>query len=144
MIWPGSHLLPDLDISMESGIPAEMPKGSLCLFLGSTLHAGGANWSSAPRRGLVMSYCLGWLKPCENPWLTYPPEVAKNFTSELGRLIGYRQDAPSLNNVEGRCPSELLTRGPERGRFAETLTDEQQSLIEAFNEMQVEPRVRAA
>jgi hypothetical protein len=143
-IWPRSHRHPDLEISMDNGIAAEMPKGSLCLFLGSTLHAGGANWSSAPRRGLVISYCLGWLKPCENPWLTYPPEVAKDFTPELSRLIGYRQDAPNLNNVEGRCPSELLDSGSRRERFVETLTDEQRSLILAFNEMQVESRARAA
>jgi len=144
LIWPGSHRQPELEVPASEGIPAEMPKGSLCLFLGTTLHAGGANWSDAPRRGLVISYCLGWLKPCENPWLAYPPEVASDFAPELSRLIGYRQDAPSLNNVEGRCPSELLSGSRRCNRFAETLTEEQRLLVEAFNMTQIQPRARAA
>lgn len=144
LLWPGSHRQPDLEIPDGQGVPAEMAAGSLCLFLGSVLHAGGANWSRSPRRGLVISYCLGWLKPCENQWLTYPPEVAKGFAPELSRLVGYRQDAPSLNNVGGRCPSKLLYGGSARESFAESLTDEQQALVKAFNAMQAKPRFQAA
>ena len=145
MVWPGSHRS-DEPLPTEPGVAVEMPKGSLCLFLGSTLHGGGPNWSAAPRRGLVMSYCLGWLKPCENPWLSYPPEIARNFSAELAHLIGYRQDPPSLNNVDGRCPSELLRPGPGAGQapFSEQLTDEQNALIEQFNQQQVVPQTVAA
>ena len=91
-----------------------------------------------------MSYCLGWLKPCENPWLSYPPEVARDFAPELARLIGYRQDCPSLNNVDGRCPSELLYREQPRPAFVDKLSEEQIAMIEQFNEMQLAYNSKAA
>lgn len=143
LVWPGSHRGDDA-LPTVPGVAVEMPKGSLCLFLGSTLHGGGPNWSAQPRRGLVMSYCLGWLKPCENPWLSYPPEVARHFSPELAHLIGYRQDPPSLNHVDGRCPSALLKPNSPPAPFAEQLTEEQMSLIEQFNKNQVALRTVAA
>lgn len=136
LLWPGSHKSVEIDMPASPGVPAVMPAGSLCLFLGSTLHSGGANWTSRGRRGLVISYCQGWLKPCENPWLTYPPEIARMFDAELAALVGYRQDPPSLNNVNGRCPSELLWPGGEPEAFADQLTDEQTALIRQFNSLQ--------
>lgn len=135
LVWPGSHRSTD-PAPATPGIPVQMPRGSLCLFLGSTLHAGGPNWSGNPRRGLVVSYCAGWLKPCENPWLSYPPEVARNFAPALARLAGYRMDAPSLNHVDGRCPVELLSQQGKENMFADNLTDEQNAQIEAFNRQQ--------
>ncbi|MCB2074891.1 MAG: phytanoyl-CoA dioxygenase family protein [Novosphingobium sp.] len=144
LVWPGTHRRPDMQIPDTDGVAAVMPAGSLCLFLGSTIHNGGANWSDRPRRGLVMSYCLGWLKPCENPWLSYPPEVARDFAPELARLIGYRQDCPSLNNVDGRCPSELLYREQPRPAFVDKLSEEQIAMIEQFNEMQLAYNSKAA
>jgi ectoine hydroxylase-related dioxygenase (phytanoyl-CoA dioxygenase family) len=123
-----------------------MPAGSLCVFLGSVLHCGGANLTDRPRRGLVMSYCQGWLKPTENPWLSYPPHIARDFAPELQRLIGYRIDAPNLNNVGGRCPSELLTSRPTGSNrpFEDALTQEQRTLIEQYNMMQMAMRQQAA
>ena len=144
LVWPGTHRRRDVMIPETDGVAAVMPAGSLCLFLGSTIHNGGPNWSDRPRRGLVMSYCLGWLKPCENPWLSYPPEVASTFAPELARLIGYRQDCPSLNNVDGRCPSELLRQTPRRAAFRESLKPEQTAMIENFNQMQVNFSSKAA
>src|SRR3546814_9071431 len=43
-----------------------LPRGSAVIFLGSTLHAGGANRSTQSRRGMIISYCQAWLKPWEN------------------------------------------------------------------------------
>lgn len=145
LVWPGTHLARGMMIPETEGVAAVMPAGSLCLFTGSVIHNGGANWSTGSRRGLVISYCLGWLKPAENPFLSYPPEVARHFAPELARLVGYRQDAPSLNQVDGRCPSELLDgpARPARG-FAENLKPEQEMLIEQFNQMQVAHRPLAA
>ncbi|MCB2077974.1 MAG: phytanoyl-CoA dioxygenase family protein [Novosphingobium sp.] len=146
MVWPGTHRKPEMVIPDTDGVPAVMPAGSLCLFLGSTIHNGGANFSSRVRRGLVISYCLGWLKPAENPWLSYPPEVARDFAPGLARLVGYRQDAPSLNNVDGRCPSELLRHNNDRKvlPFIDRLTPEQEAMIEQFNAMQLQMRNVAA
>lgn len=67
MLWRGSHLgASDSTLPHDEAIAAEMTPGDALLFLGSTLHGGGANRADHPRRGLIVSYCLGWLKPFEN------------------------------------------------------------------------------
>jgi ectoine hydroxylase-related dioxygenase (phytanoyl-CoA dioxygenase family) len=109
-LWPGSHVDPNL-VRLDEGeaIVPRLSPGDALLFLGSTLHGGGGNVSAAPRRGIVVSYCLGWLKPFELQWLVYPPAVARHFPSELAALVGYAQHRPNLGNVEGQCPSVLLS-----------------------------------
>src|SRR3546814_16077962 len=82
--------------------------GDALVWLGGTLHGAGANVSDAPRRGIIVSYCLGWLKPFELQWLVYPPEVARHFDPDLAALVGYAQHRPNLGNVVGRFPSFLL------------------------------------
>lgn len=113
LLWPGSHGAEGLQVGPD-GAPfvATMKPGDALIFLGSTLHGGGANHSTEIRRGMIVSYCLGWLKPYENQWLVYPPEVARHFPPELSALVGYRQHRPNLGNVEGRCPSLLLGNPP--------------------------------
>lgn len=108
-LWLGSHkgCGPQLVPEGEAVVPELMP-GDALLFLGSTLHGGGANLTATPRRGIIVSYCLGWLKPFELQWLVYPPHVARHFDPELAALIGYTQHRPNLGNVEGQCPSILL------------------------------------
>lgn len=108
-LWTGSQF--DQDVAIlpedEAVVPTVLP-GDALIFLGSTLHGGGGNASAAPRRGIVISYCLGWLKPFELQWLVYPPLVARHFSPELAALVGYAQHRPNLGNVEGQCPSILL------------------------------------
>jgi len=108
-LWTGSHLDPDTAMLPEDDVlvPTVRP-GDALIFLGSTLHGGGGNASVEPRRGIVISYCLGWLKPFELQWLVYPPQVARHFSPELAALVGYAQHRPNLGNVEGQCPSVLL------------------------------------
>ena len=107
--WPASHLVEEPTVHDEDdAVYAECGPGDMLVWLGGTLHGAGANRSEAPRRGIVVSYCLGWLKPFELQWLVYPPEVARAFDPELAALVGYAQHRPNLGNVEGRCPSELL------------------------------------
>jgi ectoine hydroxylase-related dioxygenase (phytanoyl-CoA dioxygenase family) len=108
-IYPTSHRRRDDEALLAEGpIAMAMEPGSALLFLGSTLHGGGANQSRTRRTGLIVSYCLGWLKPFENQWLVYPPAVARRFDRELARMVGYQQHRPNLGNVEGQCPSVLL------------------------------------
>jgi ectoine hydroxylase-related dioxygenase (phytanoyl-CoA dioxygenase family) len=109
LVWPGSNRIGSTaDPAVESGLAAEMEPGSALLFLGSTLHGGGANVTDAVRRGVIIGYCLGWLRTFENQYLVYPPEIARAFDSELAALVGYAQHLPNLGNVEGQCPSILL------------------------------------
>ena len=134
-LWPKSHRV-DQDALQpeENAISAVMPRGSALIFLGSTLHSGGANCSAKPRRGLIMSYCLGWLKPWENQWLVYPPSVARAFPAEVAALVGYRQHLPSLGNYEGQCPSILLTSNPlpEHLPFTDALKEEHYELMREY------------
>lgn len=107
-LWPGSNHPAHEPVREEDALFAEMAAGDMLVFLGSTLHGGGENRTPLPRRGLIVSYCLGWLKPFENQWLIYPPDVARHFPPELAALVGYAQHRPNLGNVEGQCPSLLL------------------------------------
>jgi ectoine hydroxylase-related dioxygenase (phytanoyl-CoA dioxygenase family) len=66
-----------------------MPRGSLLLYLGTTLHGGGANRSEGPRAGLINTYSLGWLRQEENQYLNVPREVAMAQSRTIQRLMGY-------------------------------------------------------
>jgi ectoine hydroxylase-related dioxygenase (phytanoyl-CoA dioxygenase family) len=134
LIWPKSHGASALAAEPESGpVVAEMRPGSALIFLGSTLHGAGGNISSDIRRGMIVSYCLGWLKPYENQWLAYPPAVARHFDPELAALVGYRQHRPNLGNFEGQCPSILLGDDvSERLGAVDALRPDQQQLVEAY------------
>jgi len=121
------------DAEPLAAIPVKCDPGSAILFLGSTLHGAGGNVTDLPRRGIIISYCLGWLKPYENQWLAYPPDVARHFPPELAGLIGYRQHRPNLGNIEGLCPSTLL-RGPlpERYGAIDALRPDQTDMVAHF------------
>jgi len=110
ILYSGSHGRAALEETVTAcAAAAECNPGDAFLFLGSTLHGAGENRSDQVRKAVVVSYCLGWLKPYENQWLAYPPEVARVFSPELAGLVGYRQHRPNLGNYEGVCPSLLLT-----------------------------------
>lgn len=138
LVWPRTHGAKALDPAIPSGdFPVEMSPGSALLFLGSTLHGAGGNCSADVRRGAIVSYCLGWLKPYENQWLAYPPGIARGFPPELAALVGYRQHRPNLGNFEGQCPSILLGTGPDRPLAAtDALRPDQAAMIQEFVESQ--------
>ena len=133
LIWPHSHGARALEPNPDTDpVAVELDPGDALLFLGSTLHGAGGNRSFTIRRGTIVSYCLGWLKPYENQWLAYPPETAKHFHPELAQLVGYRQHRPNLGNYEGQCPSILLQdRQPHPLGAIDALRPDQQALIEA-------------
>jgi ectoine hydroxylase-related dioxygenase (phytanoyl-CoA dioxygenase family) len=134
VFWPGSHG----SCALQPGVPAERriataAPGDAIIFLGSTLHGAGENVSGLPRRSIIVSYCLGWLKPYENQWLAYPPAVARNFPAELAALVGYRQHRPNLGNFEGQCPSVLLRDGSLSVLNAvDALRPDQQTMLDAY------------
>lgn len=144
LVWPGSHLRQDeLVIDEREAVAVEMAPGSALLFLGSTLHAGGANRTDRPRRGMIVSYSLGWLKPYELPWLAYPPQVAREFPIALAELAGYRVHRPNLGTHEGRCPSQLLSDQAARLGAIDALRPEQEDLIALYRSGELGPVRRA-
>lgn len=134
LIWPFSHGRNALRLDPPTThFAAELEPGSALLFLGSTLHGAGRNQSQEVRRGAIVSYCLGWLKPYENQWLAYPPEVARDFAPDLAALVGYQQHRPNLGNYEGQCPSILLQDNvPKRFAAVDALRPDQEELIAEF------------
>ena len=94
---PGSHRWSwEQQAQSDQICQAEMSKGSVFFYTGSILHHGGANMSNAPRLGLNLTYCLGWLRQEENQYLSCPPELAKDFDPKLQELLGYTQGEYAL------------------------------------------------
>ena len=141
-IYPGSHRL-KIDDPAQLGEPlaAECSPGDAICFLGSTVHGAGPNTTHDVRRAVVIGYSLGWLKPYENLWLAYPPDVARGFPKELAELAGYVQHRPNLGNYEGRCPSILLRdHPPEFPAATDALRPEQEEAVRRFAAAQREVR----
>ena len=90
-------------------IPATMPKGSVVLYTGRTIHGGGANRSDAVRRALNVDYILGWLRQEENQYLSCPPDVARTLPERLQKLAGYSMGAYALGYMDDiRDPFAVL------------------------------------
>lgn len=101
-VVPGSQDLRDIDSVDDSQIAqASMARGSVLFYLGSTIHAGGANQTNAPRTGLITTYSLGWLRQEENQYLTIPREVADSYPDPIRRLMGYASHGPYLGVYPG-------------------------------------------
>ncbi len=133
-IYPGSHEQLDADLDdLGEPIIAESTLGDAICFLGSTLHGAGPNWTQDARRAVVVGYSLGWLKPYENLWLAYPPEIARTFPPELADLAGYSQHHPNLGNFEGQCPSILLQGdAAEFPQATDALRPDQEEAVREF------------
>lgn len=133
-LFPGTHRLAVSSLDdLGEPVVAECNPGDAICFLGSTFHGAGANTSPTIRRGIVIGYSLGWLKPYENLWLAYPPEVARHFSPELADLAGYSQHHPNLGNYEGQCPSVLLgDQCPEFPQATDALRLDQEGAVKAF------------
>jgi ectoine hydroxylase-related dioxygenase (phytanoyl-CoA dioxygenase family) len=132
---PGSHHWQRQEIEQyEDGVvDAAAPAGSAIIWLGSLLHGGGANRSSKPRRGLVISYSLAWLAPAEKFLLSIPADVTRALPERLQRLLGYQVHRPNLGWVEGRDPLEWL-KG-EIGALAparDNLTPAQEEMLRQY------------
>jgi len=137
-IYPGTHRKPPESLDdLPEPVVAECPPGAAICLLGSTVHGAGANRTGSVRRAIVLGYSLGWLKPYENLWLAYPPQVARRFSPELASLAGYSQHRPNLGNYEGQCPSTLLGDGPVENLGAvDALRPDQDAMLEAFAQRQ--------
>ena len=97
---------------------AELRAGSAVIYLGSTLHGGGANTTTDTwRRAVHLSYTMGWLRTEENNYLGTPPAVAKHLPRQAQELVGYAvHDAIAdlggyLGMLDLRDPVDCLADG---------------------------------
>jgi ectoine hydroxylase-related dioxygenase (phytanoyl-CoA dioxygenase family) len=119
VVAPGSHRWdPERQATQHDVVPAVMPAGAAVVYLGSTIHAGGTNVTpSERRRGMHLSYCVGWLRTEENQVLATPIEVARTLPRDAQGLLGYAaHDAIEtgggyLGTVELQDPLELIATG---------------------------------
>ena len=77
-------------------VQAVMPRGSALVYLGSTLHGGGANRANAPRMGLINTYALGWLRQEENQYTKISRDLAKTYSERVQQLMGYQKHGNKL------------------------------------------------
>ena len=118
-VAPGSHRWePDRVATPDDLVAAEMAAGSAVVYLGSTLHGGGPNTTAGVRRrGMHVSYCLGWLRTEENQYLSTPIDVVRTLPRASQALLGYAaHDAIGvgggyLGSVSVQDPVELLATG---------------------------------
>jgi hypothetical protein len=108
-VVPGSHLWnADRRPVPEEITSAEMSAGSALLYLGSTLHGGGANATSGEwRRGMFFGFVVGWLRTEENTFLTVPIETVKTMPVRCQELLGYKAHE-GIGVVDVGSPMNLL------------------------------------
>ena len=88
---------------------AEMPAGSVFVYLGGVMHGGGPHAGSAPRLGVSIIYGQPWLRQFENQMMAIPRETAAGFSERVQRMLGYSMYGP-MGTVDGRDPIRLLRR----------------------------------
>ncbi|MEQ9642375.1 MAG: phytanoyl-CoA dioxygenase family protein [Alphaproteobacteria bacterium] len=114
-VVPGSHTWPrDREPQAHEIIQAEMPAGSALIYLGSTLHGGGANVTTdTRRRGMFLGYVVGWLRTEENTFLTVPIEAVREMPRRIQELLGYKAHR-AIGVVDVGSPMALLGEPPSR------------------------------
>ena len=118
-IDPGS-----LDVEKDT-VPAVMETGDALFFSGKVIHGGGANRTTdKSRRGLSMTFSLGWLKSEEAQTLAVSRERARELPPrmrELCGLAGYRPYGPDMpdfyiHRLEMKDPYNVIF-GEERQKY---------------------------
>ncbi|MGC0334573.1 hypothetical protein RKD23_007563 [Streptomyces sp. SAI-170] len=93
-VIPGSHLWDDERAPRrQEAVPTQMKAGSALIWLGSTYHGGGENTTAHDHRfGLSMAYDLAFLRPEENPFLTYTLAQIRSLPEEIQRALDWSME----------------------------------------------------
>jgi ectoine hydroxylase-related dioxygenase (phytanoyl-CoA dioxygenase family) len=123
-VVPGSSGVSDAVAASLPEFQAEMRRGSVLFYEGKVVHGGGANRSDTTRRGLNITYAVGWVRQEENQFLACPPDVARTLDDDLLRLMGYQQGAFALGYVGDQQDPLAALRGTDAkvkviGEFAQ-------------------------
>ena len=118
-VAPGSHRwAPDRQAEPHEIADAVMPPGAAVIYLGSTIHGAGSNTTAdRRRRGMHVSYVVGWLRTEENQYLSVPVDVVRTLPRRAQELLGWAaHDALAagggyLGTVDLRDPVDLLAEG---------------------------------
>jgi ectoine hydroxylase-related dioxygenase (phytanoyl-CoA dioxygenase family) len=107
---PGSHRWdrPPDPGTHDDTVPAEMPKGSVLVWVGSLWHGGGANRTAERRVGIAMNYCAGFLRQQENQQLGLARSVVKSFPRRLQELVGYSVYNGLIGHIDKEHPARAV------------------------------------
>lgn len=119
-IAPGTSALPDDEAALVESAQAEMPRGSVLFYDGKVLHGGGANRSAATRKGVNITYAVGWVRQEENQYLACSQEVARGLDDDLLKMMGYQEGAFALGYVGDQLDPLAVLRGERRAKLAIT------------------------
>lgn len=108
-VVPGSHRwAPEREALPHEIGRAEMAAGSALLYLGSTIHGGGANTTADQwRRGMFFGFVVGWLRTEENTFLTVPIDTVRQMPRRAQELLGYKAHR-GIGVVDVGSPMVLL------------------------------------
>ncbi|MDJ0768993.1 MAG: phytanoyl-CoA dioxygenase family protein [Ilumatobacter sp.] len=108
-VIPGSHKWgAEATHDPDDAVVVEMPAGSAVVFLGTTLHRGGANRSAGDRLAITPQYCAPWARPQETFMLSVRREMAMRYSERVQQLLGYSIHPPFMGHADGRHPAKLL------------------------------------
>ena len=112
---PGSHLRDHAPNPLEhyDTIAAEMPKGSVLVWVGSLWHGGGANLTETTRVGIAMNYCAGYIRQQENQQLGILPEWCAYVPRRLQELIGYSVYNGLIGHIDKQHPAKYVLTADE-------------------------------
>ena len=95
-VIPGSHKWSITRIRVtRKTVPAEMGRGDALVYLGKTVHGGGANVTEDSWRNAIhLSFLVGWLTPEESCPLDYTDDELRCHSPRVQRLLGHRSYDP--------------------------------------------------
>lgn len=130
-VIPGSHRWADEPVQgdHDDAVTVEMSAGSVVVFLGTTVHRGGANRSTGDRLAITPQYCAPWARPQETFMLSVRREMAVRYPERVQQLLGYSIHPPFMGHVDGRHPAKHLDpefRDPVAGGWSGEFWDEWQ------------------
>lgn len=135
-IQPGTSTMSDDDAAQVPAIQAEMRRGGVLFYDGKVLHGGGANTSEGVRRGVNITYSVGWVRQEENQFLACPPELARTLDDDLLRMMGYEQGAFALGYVgDQQDPLAALRGTADKARTVGAFRDANDSFATFVEEL---------
>jgi len=92
----------------DNVLDVTMPAGSAIVFLGTLVHRGGENRSSAARLAFSNQYCEPWARPQENFSLSIPRAKVAAMSERLQQMLGYSIHPPFMGHTNGVHPRRTL------------------------------------
>lgn len=114
-------VLDDSSTRCSDAYIAEMPAGTVVLYKGSVIHAGGTNSATDRSRAAIhLSFVAGWLRTEEAHLLSTPPDEARHRD---GRRLPRGRRAPTSHRSTGQGGAVTVNRHHFIGGGAAELSD---------------------